>query len=207
MKTYLKKRPWLIILLLLGGGLALAFPLQDVVLRVIIAPAMYLGWLLGILYRSTHQFWLWGGLMVVIFIITLLSFINIPPPRWQVRRRPKPEPGPVKSLAEKIQKIDQGAYFKWRLANRIGFMVRDWLAYRDRRDKKWHANLLEGRNWHPDEAIQQYLNVGLNGSFADYPNPRIPFLKRPSTPMDIDPNKVLDYLESQMEAGSGHTPN
>lgn len=207
MKAYLEKHREIVLVLLAGGVLALAFPLQGVVHKMIVAPAMRLGWLLGILYRSIQQFWLWGGLMVVIFLITLLSFTNIPPPRWRFIRREKPEPGPIEALAEKIQKKDQGIYFKWRLANRIGFMVRDWLAYRGEHQKKWQANKLESRGWEPGEAIQEYLIVGLKGSFADYPTSRIPFRKPPPTPLDIDPNKALDYLESQMEAASGHTPD
>ena len=206
MKAFLEKHRGIVLIFLAGIVLALAFPLQGVVQKMIIAPAMRLGWLLGILYRSIQQFWLWSGLMVVIFFITFLSFTNIPPPRWRIRRQEKPEPGPIKALAEKIQKKDQGIYFKWRLANRIGFMVRDWLAYQGRHEKKWRANSLDSRGWQPDEAIHQYLIVGLKGSFADYSISRIPFRKLPPTPLDIDPNLALDYLESHMEAASGQTP-
>lgn len=207
MKAFLEKHRWIALVVLAGIAFALAFPLQGVALKMIVAPLMHLGWLLGILYRAVPQFWVWNGLMVVVFLITLLSLVDIPSSRRKPGRRKKPEPGPIKSLADSIRKHDQGIYFKWRLANRIGFMARDWLAYRERREKKWQANALEGRGWHPNEDVREYLDVGLNGSFADYPRPRIPFRKRPPTPLDIDPNEALDYLESHMEAGSGSTSN
>ncbi|MCP4140771.1 MAG: hypothetical protein GY755_10855 [Chloroflexi bacterium] len=206
MKAILEKRPWLAFIFLVFGVLILAFPLQGVVQKMIIAPLMYVFWLLGIIYNGLPQVLLWSGLLVIIFIIGLFSFINIPRPRWRIRRKEKDEPGPIEALAANISQNDQGVYFKWRLANRIGFVARDWLAYREGKEKKWKANTLEGRNWHPEEDVQRYLSVGLNGSFADYPRPRNPFSKGKKTPLDIDPNKALDYLESHMETGHGSNP-
>ncbi|MBT3314028.1 MAG: hypothetical protein HN390_05400 [Anaerolineae bacterium] len=204
MKAILKKYPWIAFILINLGILILAFPLQSVVKKMIIAPVMYFFWILGILYHAIPQVLLWSGLLVIIFIIGLFNFINIPRPRWHSRQRQKDEPGPIEALAANIKKSDEGVYFKWHLANRIGFVARDWLAYREGQEKKWKANTLEGRNWHPEEDVQTYLSVGLKGSFADYPRPRNPFKKRPKTPLDIDPNKALDYLESHMETGHGH---
>lgn len=207
MKTLMQKYRWLVLVVLVGGILALAFPLQGVVQKMIVSPVMYLVWLLGLLYRAIPQSLIWGGVMVIVFLILLSSLINISPPRWRPRKRKRIEPGPIESLAENIQKFDQGIYFRWMLANRLGAIARDWLAYRERFEKRWQANALKGRGWQPDDAVQQYLHGGLNSSFADYPRSRNPFRKYPPTPLDIDPNEVLDYLDSHMEAVSGQKPD
>ncbi len=52
---------------------------------------------------------------------------------------------------------------------------------------------LKGRDWNPPPGVQDYLEAGLNNSFADYP------LSRKITPFSVDVEIVVNYLESQME--------
>jgi len=52
---------------------------------------------------------------------------------------------------------------------------------------------LKGRDWNPPPGVQDYLETGLNGSFADYP------LTVRNTPFDVDVEKVVAYLESLLE--------
>ncbi len=119
-------------------------------------------------------------------------------PKWKRKEKKiPPKKGALEELAATLKQLNKGIYFKWVVANRLGKIIRNWVAYRDRLDQRWQANDLERIRRDVSPSIRQYLDAGLNGSFADYPHTRIP-LKR-KTPLDIDPNLVLDFLEKEMD--------
>lgn len=194
-----KSRTFLLATLAIAA-LLLAFPLREAVENVILLPMQYLLWGAGILYRSIPQFWIWAIISAIIFFILLSPFLEDLP---RIPKRHKKEPpvqGPIESMADSLKKADRGIYFKWAVANRIGKIMRDWIAYRERFDKRWQANNPERLDGQVSAEVYQYLDAGLNGSFADYPRPRLPFIrKKIKTPLDLDPNRVLDTLEKEME--------
>jgi hypothetical protein len=57
---------------------------------------------------------------------------------------------------------------------------------------------LTGPDWTPDENVQAYLEAGLRGSFADYPQGRRFFSKPEPTPLDKDVGEVIEFLEEQV---------
>ena len=194
-----KKRTFLLALIAIAAVL-LAFPLRQAVEDIIIHPMQYLIWGAGILYRSIPQFWIWVVMSAVIFFILLMPFLDDLPPIPKRHRKESPVKGPIESMAESLKKADRGIYFRWTVANRIGKITRDWIAYRERLDKRWQANDLARLEGQVSSEVYQYLDAGLNGSFADYPRPRLPFIqKQKTTPLDLDPNRVLDTLEREME--------
>ena len=194
-----KKRIFLLTVLI-TAALLLAFPLRAAVENIIIQPMQYLVWGASILYRSIPQFWIWVIMSAVIFFILLSPFLDDLPRLPKRHKKVHPEKGPIESLAESIKQGNKGIYFKWAVANRLGKITRDWIAYRERLDKRWQANDLARLEGQVSPEVYQYLDAGLNGSFADYPRPRLPFIqKRKPTPLDIDPNRVLETLENEME--------
>ena len=196
----MKLKRLLPLIAILAIALLLAFPLQDFLRTGIIEPLLYFFWGMGILYRSVPQFWIWVLLLGVVFFIMLLPFLEDLPKWRRSAKKIPPRAGAIEDLAETLKLINKGIYFKWVVANRLGKIIRNWVAYRDRLDKRWQANDLARLGWDAPEEIHQYLDVGLNGSFADYPRTRIPFLRiKQKTPLDLDPNLVLDFLENEME--------
>jgi len=196
----MKLKRLLPLIAILAIALLLAFPLQDFLRTGIIEPLLYFFWGMGILYRSVPQFWIWVLLLGVVFFIMLLPFLEDLPKLRRKEKELPPGAGAIEELAETLKQIDKGIYFKWVVANRLGKIIRNWVAYRDRLDKRWQANDLARLGWDAPEEIHQYLDAGLNGSFADYPRTRIPFLRiKQKTPLDLAPNLVLDFLESEME--------
>jgi hypothetical protein len=91
-----------------------------------------------------------------------------------------------------------GIYYKWLVANRLGKDAREILAQRDGHAVSKKFGRLNGNHWHPPQEIDSYLESGLNGSFADYPQPRLGTKPQPA-PWDVDPQLVIDYLENEME--------
>jgi hypothetical protein len=189
--------------LALGGvvviALILAFPLRDVIRKTIIVPLAYIWWALGVLYQSFPQVVIWILLMVVITFMLLgsLTGIRLRTPREKLKA--KPVLGQVEALAEGLDKIRRGTYYKWQIANRLGRLARDFLIQRgDRADVK-DLSPLSGRDWLPSKPVDAYLDTGLHGSFADFPNQPWRFRPPEPTPLDIDVEEAVEFLESQIK--------
>jgi hypothetical protein len=182
-------------------ALILAFLLRDVVERVLIMPLTYLWWLLGVYYSILPQFVLW----LLLVAVAVISAINVLTPRFGVREAFKPPPKPAQGqIVEMSQWLEKsrhgGSYYKWLVSNRLGRVAREILAQREGQPASKRFGRLNGRNWNPPRKIDDYLESGLNGSFADYPRPRFWEKPRP-TPLDADPKQVIEYLENEMKTG------
>lgn len=189
----------LIILGVLVLAVVLAFAMQDVIRESVVVPLAYFWWVLGIYYSAFPQMVLWICLVVVVLLMLFGSLERNGGPQGQVEDATKPVKGPVEELAVSLEKAHGGIYLKWQIAHRLGKLARDLLVQRGDRVSNKVIAPLAGRDWHPSRPVEEYLEAGLNGSFADYPTPRWPFGRPQPTPLDLDVNTTVEFLEGQME--------
>ena len=189
----------LIILGIVAVSLVLAFPLRDAVFAMIIVPAAYVFWMLGLAYRSVHQSLWWSLASAIVLFIVLRGLV--PQVGRKKRRPPEIEPvtGQIETLSNTIQKGDKGMYYKWTVANRIGRIAHNILAQRETGKERALYDPLAGPDWDPNPGVQSFLEAGLQGSFSDYPKKSRYFSSIERTPMDHDMQEVIEYLESQVE--------
>lgn len=184
----------------LGISLGLSFALRDVIRRAVILPAAYLLFWGKLFYHAVPQVILWIVLVAAIFIYT----VRLIPLRAWVSRPKKvkiqPAMGAVENLAGWVGKAPKGIYYKWLLANRLGRIAREILLMHSGNHQQRTLEAVEGSGWDPPQEVRGYLETGLNGSFADFPQPRFRWLRSEPTPLDADVQKVIDYLESELEA-------
>ncbi len=190
------RRRWLLLLSVVVA-LFVSFLLRDAIRRVIILPLAYLWWLITLYYRAVPQLIVWILLIVAVFIsslrlVTISNFIV----RVEEKTK-KPVKGPVESLSQMLDKAPGGIYYKWLIANRLGNVARELLDQREGRRARGFERLA-GRDWQPPDEVSTYLESGLNGSFADYPQSHWWAESRP-TPLDVDTRQVIEYLEYEME--------
>jgi len=181
------------------SALVITFLLRDVVERILIEPLAYLWWLLKLYYSAFPQYVLW----ILLILISYISAISSLMPQVRARKMQKLASitihGQIADLASWMNKSKRdGIYYKWLIANRLGKNAKEILAQRDGHVVSKSFGKLDGRDWHPPQAIESYFESGLNGSFADYPRPRR-WTKPAPTPLDIDPQQVIDYLENELE--------
>jgi|GEM_PF-714211 hypothetical protein len=196
-----------------SAALLIAIFLRDAVEQLIIRPAAYLFWWLGVFYRFVPQPVIWFLLVLVMLFLTLNSIVvKIKLPRLK-RLPPQSTLGPVGEFASQIQRRQGGIYFKWQVARTLGEIAMDLqsLHQPERRRK------LDFNEKAASPQIYHYLDSGLNTSFSDYPlkgNYRLfgaiplpgwlPLPERyrilPQTPFDIEIDPVIGYLEFQMES-------
>ena len=189
----------LIILGIIGVSLLLAFPLRDAVYQMIIVPAAYTFWALGLAYRSVPQVLWWAGVSVVVLVILLRGLM--PQPRVKKKAPVKADEimGQVETFSALITKTERGNYTKWLIANRLAKTAHQILAQRETGKQRFFFDPLTGPDWTPDSIVQSYLEAGLHGSFTDFPQKRRFFSPPEQTILDHDLDKVVEYLESQIE--------
>jgi hypothetical protein len=194
-------RRWIILAgVLIVAGL-MAFPLRDTIYETVVIPAAYIVWNLGLLYRSLAQATWWWVILFIILFMLVFSLV----PRSQFRRRaveiPKPLQGQVELFAIWLRKAERGIYFKWLVANRLGKLAYQVLLHRESgRPRSVFAPLL-GNDWEPSKELQKYLEIGLHGSFADFPMVNRPLTAPQKTPLDLNVSEAVDFIESQVENG------
>lgn len=191
------RRHWVVITALLMIILIVSFLSRDMIQRVILLPLAYVWWLLGLYYRAVPQWIVWALLVIIVFISALRNIPIKNPFQFKEKKNHKPAKGPIEDLSQTLNKVPRGVYYKWLIANRLGNIARELLDQREGQRRRGLSKLT-GRDWQPSKEVSSYLDSGLNGSFADFPQSYW-WGKSPSTPLDVDTNQVLEYIEYQME--------
>ena len=105
----------------------------------------------------------------------------------------------MEGLAIWMLKAEKGIYFKWLVANRLGKLAYQMLLHRESGRPRTVFMPLLGADWEPKKDLQQYLETGLHGSFADFPNTSR-FSGHQQTPLDLPVGEAIEFLESQIES-------
>ena len=195
----MKRRQVLVLVGALVIAAILAFALQDVIRQTIIVPLAYLWWILKLYYDAFPQIVLWVVLVVIVSLMLMGSLSKKDVRKHSKEKQSRPPQGPVESLAVSLERAHNGIYIKWLVAHRLGKLARDLLIQRGDRASARVIGPLTGRDWFPSHSVDAYLEAGLNGSFAEYPNPRWPFRRPEPTPLDLNVSEAVEFIESQME--------
>jgi hypothetical protein len=174
----------------------IAFPLRGFVFYNVITPLSFIWFYLVYYYHVIPQQFYWFFILLAAAYIALGGLLENP---FKSRRKPlfkRQVRGPVESLASWISDSRRGVYSRWRVARALGLLASGILEMRG--SKSGRIKSLKGKDWNPSPEVQEYLETGLNGSFADYP------LSARKTPFDVDVEHVVAYLESQLEMNRGN---
>lgn len=197
------RRHWILSGVVIGLALLLAFPLRPFMERTFVTPISYALWLLGLFYNTAPQVIWWG---VGIILVALIALGTIMPEDRAVHSRPpesKPIQGPVEGLSIWIKKTEGGIYYKWLVAHRLGKLAFRMLVQREGGKARSIFAPLTGADWQPDDALRNYLEIGLHGSFADYPGSSNPLKPARRTPLDLEIRQAVEFLEANSEVERG----
>jgi hypothetical protein len=176
----------------------LAFPLRETIYEIIVIPVAYIAWNLDLLYRSFSQGTWWSVIVFIVLFILLFSLVPSARFHYREEQKAKPSLGQVEGMATWLRKAEKGIYFKWLVANRLGKLAYQILIHRESgRPRSVFAPLL-GVDWEPRKELQQYLETGLHGSFADFPNTGRLSTHQP-TPLDLNVEEAVEFLEAQVQ--------
>jgi hypothetical protein len=177
----------------------LAFPLREAIYESVVIPLAFIGWNLDLLYRSlSQQIWWWGVVFIVLFML-VYSLVPRPQFRRRAEAKSKPQLGQVETLAVWLGRAERGIYFKWLIANRLGKLGYQILLHRESGRPRSVFAPLVGDDWEPAKELQIYLEIGLHGSFVEFPNVKRLFGAPQKTPLDYDIAEAVEFLESKVE--------
>jgi hypothetical protein len=166
------------------------FSFRKMIVGAVVRVAAYMVWSLNVVGSVIPQQVLWILMLLLILYIAVGSFYGKKSEGGSIQKNATPVIGPVEARARWIEERQRGTFFKWQLANLLG---------------KVHQNIQESVRYgssknapHIPAQVQNYLNAGLTTSYVDYAVPTI-FQKTELTPLDIELEQVVDYLEEQME--------
>lgn len=168
----------------------LVYPMRHGVAGAIIRAVAYMVWTLNIIGRVIPQQVLWLFLLILILYIAVGSFYGKRYREESSTEETVPIVGAVEAMAEWIEERHRGIYFKWQIANLLGKIQQTILQTASRGTSN--------RIPPPSDRVQAFLDAGVNTSYADYAPDGL-LLKKAGTPLDIELEQVVDYLEGQME--------
>ncbi len=184
---------WPLVVGIILSSAVLGYILRDLIYQLVIVPLAFVGWVLYFYYSAIPEWVVWAVVLAILLLATVWNLLPDAPVRGRKRvERAEPE-GEVEALVQWLAKAREGNYFKWQLANRMGRIVRGL------------SELSGGRAQPGDEDVEKYLDAGMNYSFVDFPTPQGYFARPSSTPLDTDPKRVVEYLETLMEKSSGRS--
>lgn len=180
----------------------LAFPLRGMIYETVVIPAAFIAWNLGLLYRSYPQGVWWLVLVFLVIIMLVFSLVPRAASRGSTPEKRKPPQGQVENLALSLHRAEQGTYFKWVIANRLGKLAYNILLQRESGKPRSVFAPLLGVDWEPSQELQSYLEAGLHGSFADFPAVSRFSSSHQKTPLDVNVVEAVEFLESHLENGN-----
>ena len=179
----------------------LAFPLRGMIYETVVIPAAFIAWNLNLLYRSYPQGVWWVVVVFIVLVMIVFSLVPRSSPGGRAEEKREPPLGQVENLAMNLRRAREGTYFKWVVANRLGKLAYNILLQRESGKPRSVFAPLLGADWEPSRELQKYLETGLHGSFADFPNESRFSGAHPKTPLDVNVVEAIEFLESHLENG------
>jgi hypothetical protein len=190
-------RLWLLFTSILSAAVV-AYLARDVVQNMIVVPLAYALWQLRGLLAGVAQLVQWVILIVVVALVMAWQLVpRLAPRSGRIATVPLRE-GPVNATAVSLSRARSSNYFRWQLAHRLGRAA----------SQLGGIPVGDARAADVSYSIAAYLDAGLNHSFVDYAAPRLRFTRQVASPLHLDPEDVVHFLESHvMEAGGIHADN
>jgi hypothetical protein len=164
--------------------------------EVVIIPFLYIFWIGKFFVDTIPQIIIWFFFVAILFLILVISFVG---------KRPESHRGPLPSQTTEsrigawlklIEQAREDDYFKWRLGQRLQKLAMRQLAHRNNDTVRDTRNRLRKGTLELPVEITEYFQTSLQ-PLGNLSRPgRWKFWHRRSpSPLDLDPNVVVTFLE------------
>ena len=182
---------------------ALGLWVRDFVAQVILEPILYLTWFTSLVIRSLPQLLFWGLFVALALFVAIGSLRSRPRGARRGRAVEAANYGAVGTRARLFQLARSHSYSKWKLARDLGRLA--WEIAQPGQDptferqSSWFGDATSGIS----RDIADYFLAGLQ-PFRPVHLPWYRFRSRtPPSPLDLDPDIVVGYLEQLHERQAG----
>lgn len=161
LRAWLRKRPIILLLIILTIIIVLAFVLNDYVQERIAPSLLSWMWHVYIMSSGFPQVMTWAFFIAAIPVIAIFSLIRGRPAYEEDLLGAEAKPvGQVQTLAHWIQQSPDGEYFRMRLVRHLSHLALDTLAYRERLPSAEVRAALKTGDLQLDPEIYEYLQQG-----------------------------------------------
>ena len=200
------KNRFLPLIVALISAAFLAFLVKDFIRDVIILPLLYVFWYVTLFLRSLPQFLFWAIFILMALTIALRSLSRGDGAERKAKVEPPTLGGPVAVWSRLIQHAEAGGYSRWQLSQSLARLTWELLGNGERLStQQVDARLRQGDLDLPPE-VRAYFQAGM------IPYQPISRLKRrllgnhTNTPLDLNPEQVIQYLEEKLDPLTGDSP-
>lgn len=205
------KRTPLILLIILGLVLAaaLGLALREFVGDTILMPILFIAWLAQLVFNSLPGWFWWAWFVIIAIIIAQRSLRVRPRDTERLHESRAPVIGPVQAWAERLRATrSRNVYFRWLVARDLADVsseLAEVLTLRHAtQDEAPAATRSRNADLTAPPEIASYLRMGLGTPPSGPVRPPVSFTrpwraKQELTPLDLDPEKVVAFLEGQLE--------
>ncbi|MBW2092060.1 MAG: hypothetical protein JRI34_08055 [Deltaproteobacteria bacterium] len=178
----------------------LSLVLRDFVREGIVIPVFKIIWVAG----SLPQDFYWIFFLGVAVVIAARSLNKWSLPNFRTRGKQVRQPGQLEYLADLIERARHGTYTKERLARYLGELTLDILAYQERQELEVIKRHLRSGTLNVPAEIMAYLQAALlwDSSYHREERKRRLKHKEPPSPLDLEPERVMEFLERKLEGYS-----
>ncbi len=198
------RRRWLVLAIALVLAAPLVWALIRSTGRTLAVTFWYVLWYTNLVLKSIPQAACWALFLCLAAAMAIASLVGRRKARPRAEENPAPQRGPVRRLALSIQRAGEGYYFRWLLAGQLSGRIIEAMAAGDptvagARRQWWVRNSQDV----PPE-IRAYAEAALWGGFWR-PDGMRSRLRRAfssdqaASPLDLDLETVVRFLESQVE--------
>jgi hypothetical protein len=198
------RRPLLVISLILLISIPLALVLHEFTREVFLSLLIRISWYVRQYMDILPQPILWVMFIAIAIVIAARSLLkrkSTPVVTSEVTRL---RMGRVHNLMQVINRTSEGLYFKWRLAQHLLGLTVNTLAHQERTTSNLVRERLKSGGLDAPSEIEAYLLAGLTPVLSTPANllTRLRQAILPThriSPLDLDPEKVIQFLEDQLE--------
>jgi hypothetical protein len=198
------RKPLIVVSLILLISIPLTLMLHDFTREVFLSVLLRLSWLARLYIDSLPQPILWAVFIAIAIIIAARSLLTRRSTPEMISEAARFRMGRVHNLMQAINRTSEGLYFKWRLAQHLLGLTLEALAHQERTSPNLVRERLKSGGLDAPSEIEAYLLTGLTPVLSTRSN-LITRLKRaimPThriSPLDLDPERVIQFLEDQLE--------
>lgn len=163
--------------LMLAGGLILIAVVITLlgfnILQQTVLPALFYAWrqvqfVAAIIWRSQDQFLLWYIFLYIGLLLAVHTVIRIHEPRKERKRDMVTYPGPVSEWIQRLETMQEGMYYRWRLAQKIRRVAENVLSSRSGLSPQEVRQRIKSGEVDLDPAFLTYLQSTYRADIQQY---------------------------------------
>lgn len=163
-------------LVLMGGLILLAVVITllgfNILQQKLLPPLIYawsqVQFVATIIWRSQDQFLLWYIFLYIGLLLAVHTVIKIHQPGKERKREPATYPGPVSEWTQRLETIQEGMYYRWRLAQRIRRVAENVLSSRTGLSPQQVRQRIKSGDVDLDPAFLNYLQATYRADIQQY---------------------------------------